>query len=82
MKPNKTLDCRGLYCPVPVLKVRQALDTMQDGEILEVLADDPAAEEDVSQLVARTGHELMRKEKVGDAFKLVIKKRGRRSNEL
>ena len=75
MKADKTLNCVGLYCPVPVLKVRQALDTMKEGEILEVLADDPAAEEDIPQLVARTGHELIRKEKLGNMFKFLIKTR-------
>ncbi|HIE19335.1 TPA: hypothetical protein EYP75_06375, partial [Candidatus Bathyarchaeota archaeon] len=52
-KPNKTLDCTGLYCPEPVFRTRIELDKMKSGEILEVLADDPAAKEDIKSLVKR-----------------------------
>jgi len=44
---HRTLDCIGLYCPVPVLNTRQEMDKLEVGELLEVLADDPAAEEDL-----------------------------------
>ena len=38
------IDCIGLYCPMPILKTRQEMDKLGVGDILEVLADDPAAE--------------------------------------
>ncbi len=44
-KPDRKLDCIGLYCPEPVFKTRMELDEMKKGEVLEVVADDPAAEE-------------------------------------
>jgi tRNA 2-thiouridine synthesizing protein A len=50
-RPDRTLDCLGLYCPEPVFKARMELDEMKKGEVLEVLADDPAAEEDIRSLV-------------------------------
>ena len=53
------LDCRGMVCPQPVLKTRIALDRIADDEILEVLADDPAAEEDISRLVKRLEYTLI-----------------------
>ena len=74
MKTDKTIDCVGLYCPMPVLKVREALDTMSEGEVLEVLADDPAAEEDIPRLVDRIGHKLIKKEKSGRVLRFIIKK--------
>ena len=46
-KAHRVLDCIGLYCPMPVLNTRQEMDKIAIGEILEVWADDPAAEEDI-----------------------------------
>ena len=65
IKPDRNLDCVGLYCPEPVFRTRQEIDKMVVGEVLEVIADDPAAEEDIPRLVKRLGLEFleMRKEK-------------------
>lgn len=73
-KPNKTLDCLGLYCPEPVFKTRLELDDMKAGEILEVLADDPAAESDIRSLVKNLGQELLSVTKKGDTVQMLIKK--------
>jgi len=45
---GKTLDARGLFCPSAVMQTNVELSKMQVGEILTVLADDPAAEDDIS----------------------------------
>lgn len=47
MKANLTLDTLGLLCPLPVLKARKTLKKMSKGDILALLADDPAAQIDV-----------------------------------
>ena len=75
IKPTKTLDCTGLYCPEPVFRTRIELDKMKNGEILEVLADDPAAKEDIKSLVKRIGHELLELESKGSQFRFIIKKK-------
>jgi TusA-related sulfurtransferase len=70
-----TLDATGLYCPEPLFQTRTHLDDEIDiGEILEVLADDPAAEEDIKRLVKRTGHELISFENKTGVFRFLIKK--------
>lgn len=74
VKPSRTLDCIGLYCPEPVFRTRLELDKMAVGEVLEMLADDPAAEEDIKSLVKRTGHELLELSKKGDVLRFLIKK--------
>jgi TusA-related sulfurtransferase len=74
VKPNRTLDCIGLYCPEPVFRTRQELDKMAIGEVLEMLADDPAAEEDIKSLLKRTGHELLELSKKGDVLRFLIRK--------
>lgn len=73
-KPNRTLDCLGLYCPEPVFRVRLELDKMKPGEVLEVLADDPAAEEDVKSLVKRLEQQLINLKKEGNTLRFLIKK--------
>ena len=64
--PDETLDCVGLYCPVPVIQTRKHIDTIKAGEVLEVLADDPAAEEDIKRFAKRAGHEIVKLEKRED----------------
>jgi len=75
LKPaHQTLDCIGLYCPMPVLKTRQEMDKLAIGEILEVLADDPAAEEDIKAWAKRTGQKILEIEKTDEGMKFLIQK--------
>ena len=72
--PNRKLDCLGLYCPEPVFKTRMELDEMKNGEVLEVLADDPAAEEDIKSLVKNLKQEIVSISKDGNTVRILIKK--------
>jgi tRNA 2-thiouridine synthesizing protein A len=74
MKPDVELDCTGLYCPEPIFRTRVALDDMEKGQVLEVTADDPAAEEDLKRLAKRLGHEIIEVRKDGDEVTLLIRK--------
>lgn len=56
---DKTLDCTGLLCPMPVVKVSQALSRMAEGEVLEVLADDQGVKVDFPALCKGAGHEWL-----------------------
>jgi len=73
-KPDRTLDCLGLYCPEPVYRTRMELDKMEIGEILEVTADDPAAEADIRSLVKNLGQELLSVDREGNRVSFLIKK--------
>jgi len=73
--PNRTLDLRGLFCPEPILKTSVALGKMEVGEVIEVLADDPAAEEDFKSWARRAEQELLSVEKEGRDFRFLIRKR-------
>ncbi|KAF7598408.1 MAG: hypothetical protein CGU28_12230 [Candidatus Dactylopiibacterium carminicum] len=53
------LDARGLKCPLPILRTKKALASMQSGGQLRVLADDPAAQKDIEAFCRQTGHELL-----------------------
>jgi len=53
------LDVLGFYCPVPVVKTRQTLERLSNGDVLEVLADDPETLHDMPLLLNRTEHLLL-----------------------
>ena len=53
------LDTIGLLCPLPVLKARKRLISMKKGEVLRVLADDPASVIDVPHFCIESGHILL-----------------------
>ncbi len=67
-----TLDCIGLYCPMPVLKTREEMDRIAVGEVLEVLADDSAAESDLRAWAKRTGQQILKVEKTSEGLRFLI----------
>jgi tRNA 2-thiouridine synthesizing protein A len=73
-RPKKIVDCIGLYCPQPLFQTREGIDSIEVGELLEVLADDPAAEEDIKRFAKRTGHEIIGFEKKGHTLRFLIRK--------
>jgi TusA-related sulfurtransferase len=73
-KPKQTLDCVGLYCPEPLFQTRENMDEIEIGEVLEVISDDPAAEEDITRFAKRAGHEIIKFEKEDDHMRFLIKK--------
>jgi len=71
---EKKLDCTGLFCPEPVFRTKIEIEKLQVGQELTILADDPAAEEDISRWVNRNGHELLDMKKEGNTITFQIKK--------
>lgn len=57
--PETTLDTRGLKCPLPVLRARKAMQSVEPGGMLVVLATDPGTVRDFEAFCAATGHELV-----------------------
>jgi len=75
-QPAKTLDCIGLYCPEPVFRTREEISSVPVGQVLEVLADDPASESDITSWAKHAGQELLSVEKLKDGFRfLILRKR-------
>ncbi|MBL4749333.1 MAG: sulfurtransferase TusA family protein [Amylibacter sp.] len=67
MNYDAELDATGLLCPLPVLKARKRLKALEKGQVLKMLADDPAAIVDVPHFCAEQGHELLKQAIEGDA---------------
>ncbi len=74
VKAVRTLDCMGLYCPEPLFQTRENIDQIKPGEILEVITDDPAAEEDLKRFAKRAGHEVVSFDKDDDRMRFLIKR--------
>ncbi len=70
------LDCLGLFCPMPVLKTREAMRQLKPGQVLEMTSDDPASEADMKSWTSRTRNELMEIDRNGAIFRFVIRKTG------
>ncbi len=73
-RAHQILDCIGLYCPIPILNTRQEMDKLAIGQILEVLADDPAAEDDLKAWAKRTGQKILEIEKTDEGMSFLIQK--------
>ena len=73
-EPEKTLDVRGLYCPSPAMQTVVELSKMQVGQVLLVLADDPAAEDDITDFCRTRVNELLNLNKNGSDLEFTIKK--------
>ena len=74
MQFDRELDARGLNCPMPVLRTKQALATMDAGEILRIMATDPMSVVDIDGFAFHNGHELLESTEVDGEFHFVIKK--------
>jgi TusA-related sulfurtransferase len=68
------IDTRGLFCPEPIFEVRNLIDTLEIGQYFKVLADDPAAEEDLKRWAKRIGTELVEFQKDGEDLIFYFKK--------
>ncbi len=75
MEYDVSLDCRGLSCPMPILKASKKIKELEVGQVLEVLADDPGGEEDFPAWCEQTGHEFLGQEEEEDYLKFYIRKK-------
>jgi tRNA 2-thiouridine synthesizing protein A len=71
---DAVLDCTGMSCPLPVIKTAQAINGIESGQVLQLIATDPGVEPDMNAWTRRTGNELLGIEKVGDAFHVYIRR--------
>jgi tRNA 2-thiouridine synthesizing protein A len=71
---DQRLDCKGLNCPLPILKTKKALDGMAAGQVLEMTATDPGSKPDMEAFSRRTGHELLDAKESDGVFIFYIRK--------
>lgn len=74
VNPDRQIDCTGLFCPMPIVKTREAMAQMTAGQVLEMLSDDPASDPDMRSWARNTGHELLDVTRNGAVYRFVIRK--------
>ena len=74
MQVDQVLDCSGMSCPMPILKTKKVIDSMQTGQILNMIATDPGSVPDVEAWAKKTGNEVVSNEKQGEKYIFYIKK--------
>ncbi|MBI4289637.1 MAG: sulfurtransferase TusA family protein [Chloroflexi bacterium] len=74
IKVDKTLDCTGLLCPMPVVKTKLAIDELAPGQVLKVISTDKGAKKDFPSYCAETGHTLLKAVEDKGAFIFFIKR--------
>ena len=74
MKADHSLDCVGLYCPMPIVKTAERIRELKKGEVLEVVADDKGIKQDMPAWCEATGNEYVGIEEEGDEIKVYVRK--------
>ncbi|WXG43415.1 MAG: sulfurtransferase TusA family protein [Promethearchaeati archaeon SRVP18_Atabeyarchaeia-1] len=72
---RETLDVRGKICPIPLLLTKRKLESMSEGEVLEVLSDFPQSKDNIRQLAERTGNETLKVEEEKGTYRIVIRRK-------
>ena len=73
---DHVLDCKNTLCPMPVIRLRQAIDDMLPGQVVKVLATDPASVQDMPAFARNTGHELLQSGASGGVYEFYFRKAG------
>ena len=70
----KTVDARALPCPQPVIRTKEALDEINQGETITVLIDSEVSLENIKRFLSAQGHKLLEAKKKGEVYELTIEK--------
>jgi len=74
MKADITIDCMGLYCPMPIVNTARQMKAMQPGQVLEVVADDEGIKQDMPNWAKMTGNEFLGIEEEDGRYRVFIRK--------
>ena len=75
MDTTQELDTRGLNCPLPILKAKKALATLQSGDVLKIVSTDPGSVRDFQAFARQTGNELVEQTSIGGDFVHLLRRR-------
>ena len=75
MDSTQELDTRGLNCPLPILKAKKALASLQTGDVLKVVSTDPGSVRDFQAFARQTGNELVEQTNVDGDFVHLLRRR-------
>ena len=76
MNAEETLDCVGLYCPMPIVNVSKKMKELKPGQVLEILADDAGIKQDMPNWCKTTGNEFLGIEEREGVYHVFVRKAG------
>ncbi len=71
---DQSLNCKGLSCPMPIIKLSKAIKKMESGQVLEMIGTDPGSKTDIPAWCEKTGNEFLSMEEADGESKFYIKK--------
>ena len=74
IKADRTLDAKGLNCPMPLLKAKKTIDELESGQILEIIGTDEGSKVDLPGWCKRVGHSYLGVKEEANYYKFYIKK--------
>ncbi|WP_068776816.1 sulfurtransferase TusA family protein [Paenibacillus sp. FJAT-26967] len=74
MESNITVDTKGMACPMPIVKAKKALDTLESGQVMQVISTDKGSLNDFQAWVKQTKHELVKHEEDNGVYTFYVKK--------
>jgi tRNA 2-thiouridine synthesizing protein A len=72
---DREVDARGLNCPLPILRTKKALNEMQTGQVLRVVATDPASQRDFQAFSRQTGNALVDQSAANGEFIFLLRRK-------
>lgn len=76
MKADATLDCAGLYCPLPIVNTAERIRELKPGQVLEIISTDEGIVTDMPAWCKSTGHEFLGAEESGGEYRVYVRKIG------
>jgi len=73
LKIDVELDCKGMFCPMPLVQLKKATKNMQPGQVLRLVATDPGSKRDVPAWAEKTGNEILGSSEEDKEFTFIIK---------
>lgn len=75
IKADQEIDCRGMNCPLPILKTKKAVEQLTSGQILKMTATDPGSANDMDAWARRTGNEIVASEEANGEYTYYVKRK-------
>lgn len=74
IKTDHRLDCKGLLCPMPVIKIAKAIKEIPISQVLEMLSTDPGSKPDMEAWTKQTGHELLSSREADGVYVFLVRR--------
>ena len=74
LQADRELDCKGMLCPMPVIKVSKEIKAMQMGQVLKMIATDKGSPADMQAWSRQTGNELLDSHQEGEKFVFFVRR--------